>query len=94
MYRFQPIHVAAVVHSELLPFLIKKGAKIDARTGKGWQPIHFAAAFGDPASLRAIIQAAGDPTAKNHAGKTPLQLAEKYGKRDCVDFLRQPQSTR
>jgi ankyrin len=91
---FQPIHVAAVAHSELLPFLIKSGAKIDAPTGKGWQPIHFAAVFGDAASLRAIIKAEGDPSAKNHDGKTPLQLAEELGKTDCVNFLKQLKSTR
>lgn len=91
---FQPIHVAAVVHSDLLPFFIKSGAKIDTPTGKGWQPIHFAAVSGDAASLRAIITAEGDPSAKNHDGNTPLQLAEDLGKTDRVHCLKQLKSTR
>ena len=82
----QPIH-CSFVKPELIPFLIKKGAKIDATTGEGWQPVHFAAAFGDAAMLKAVIDAGGNPKAKTLNGKTPLQLAEEFKQEGSVKFL-------
>jgi ankyrin repeat protein len=75
---------------EIVPYLINKGAKIDARTGEGWQPIHLAAAYGEKSTLEAVIHAGGDPSAKTRDGKTPLQVAEKFGKKENADFLKHP----
>jgi ankyrin repeat protein len=85
----QPIHIA-LGSPEIIPYLINKGAQIDARTGEGWQPIHLAAAYGEKATLEAVIHAGGDPSAKTRDGKTPLQVAEKFGKKENADFLKHP----
>ena len=83
----QPIH-CSFGKPNLIPFLIKNGAKIDATTGEGWQIIHFAAAFGEVSILKAVIQAGGNPAAKTHDGKSPLQLAEEFEQKDSVKFLK------
>lgn len=82
----QPIH-CSFVHPGLIPFLIKKGAKIDASTGEGWQPIHFAAAFGDTAALRAMIKAGANPAARTRDGKSVLQIAKDFKKDEHVKLL-------
>lgn len=83
----QPIH-CSFAKPELIPFLIKKGAKIDATTGEGWQPVHFAAAFGQPVMLKAVIQAGGNPAAKNRDGKSSIQIAEKFKNEETSKVLR------
>lgn len=83
----QPIHLSGG-KPELIPYLVKKGAKIDARTREGWQLVHLAAAHGDKASLEAVIKAGGDPKAKTNDGKTPLQLAKEFTKEENAKYLR------
>jgi len=82
----QPIHLAAMF-PDIIPTLIRNGAKIDAATGEGWQPIHLAAAFGDPDALRTVIASGGDPAAKTRDGKTPLQLAGEFENEENAGFL-------
>lgn len=84
----QPIHLAATVHPQLISFLLKHGGKINAKTGNGWQPIHFAAAFGTVACLKAVIEAGGNPVVANRDSLTPLQLAEKHDNKDCANFFK------
>lgn len=85
----QPIHLA-VFNPEMIPYLIGKGAKIDAQTSDGWQPIHLAAAHGDKASLEAVIKAGGDPKTKNRDGKSPLELAEEFDNPENTEYLTHP----
>jgi ankyrin repeat protein len=58
------------------------------KESKSWQPVHFAAAFGDAAMLKAVIDAGGNPKAKTLGGKTPLQLAEEFNQEGSVRFLK------
>jgi ankyrin repeat protein len=83
----QPIHLA-FFDPEMISFLVAKGAKIDAETGEGWQPIHLAAAHGNPAWMEAVIKAGGDPKAKTRDGKTPLRIAEWFENEEIVEFLK------
>jgi ankyrin len=83
----QPIHMAAG-KPEFISFLLKMGAKIDATTGEGWQPIHFAAAFGNAVTLKSLIEAGSDSKAKTPDGKTPLDLAKEHNNSDTSDFLK------
>jgi ankyrin repeat protein len=88
----QLIHLAGFVHWSgfnpvLIPYLIRKGAKIDAVTGEGWQPIHLAAAHGNAEILKVIIASGGNPKAKTTDGKTPLQLAKEFANKESVEYL-------
>jgi len=83
----QPIHIA-LGSPEMVSLLIKKGAKIDAETGEGWQLIHLASAYGDKRSLEAVIKAAGDPKARTRDGKTPFQLATEFKNEETAAFLK------
>lgn len=83
----QPIHLS-IFRPAIIPFLIRKGAKIDAQTGEGWQPIHIAAAHGETSMVEAVIKAGGNPFAKTRNGMTPLLLAEKHDQKENTEFLR------
>ncbi len=82
----QPIHLAGS-NPEIIPYLIKKGAKIDALTGEGWQLVHLAAAHGDLKILKAVIANGGNPKAKTTDGKTPLQLAREFTNKENEEYL-------
>jgi hypothetical protein len=46
---------------------------------------------GDTKAVQGLIQTGADLTARNTEGLTPLQWAEKYGKTEIINILRQPQ---
>ena len=54
------------------------GADPTARGVLGLTPLHWAAAFNQPAVLTALVAAGADPTARDKNGGTPLHYAAEY----------------
>ena len=51
--------------SPVVTALADAGADLEARNGKGWTPLHFAAAFGtSPSVVAALLDAGADPEAR------------------------------
>ena len=82
-----------------LPDAIEKGflrtvqqhiaAKTDLNkpNAAGLTPLHLAAAKGDPAIFKALIDAGADPKRKSSDGKTPLDVARARNQTAIVQML-------
>jgi ankyrin repeat protein len=55
----------------------------------GLTPLHIAAAKGDLATFKLLLQAGADPKRKSPDGKTPLDLARARNQVAIVQFLDQ-----
>ena len=58
--------------------LIKRGANVNRRAKTGRTPLHYAAQGGSERLIRALIAAGADPNAKDKAGDTPQDLADRW----------------
>lgn len=60
-YRFTPLHVAAMHgNGDIITFLVKSGANIEARDSQSRTPLALAAEFGIPEAVRALLAAGAD----------------------------------
>ena len=50
-------------------------------------PLHFAAAFGIPESIQALLKAGADVMARNEDGLTPLHDAAEYATPESIQVL-------
>ena len=75
---FTLLHLAAFFGgAEAVKTLLARGmpADADAENAIGVRPIHSAAAVGDHASVRALLEAGANPNVKQQGGYTPLHTA-------------------
>ncbi|XP_060580276.1 ankyrin repeat domain-containing protein 42-like isoform X2 [Ruditapes philippinarum] len=73
---------------EHLKSLIEKGvSNINEQDEKGSTAAHKAAAQGHVHILQYLREAGADINLRNSQGKTPLNVAQKYGNRTCVKVL-------
>ena len=71
-----PLHLAAGLNNtNLVDYLISKGADAKAATKQGWTPLHWAAHLNAAAAVTLLLEKGVDPSAKAVDGKTPLQVA-------------------
>ncbi|XP_054652706.1 ankyrin repeat domain-containing protein 66 isoform X2 [Dunckerocampus dactyliophorus] len=84
-----PLHWAASKGDvETARLLLDHGARPCLRTELGWTPGHFAAEAGSLAVLR-LLHSVHAPLDKDDAsGEKPVRIAEIYGHKECVLFLR------
>ncbi|WP_168456244.1 ankyrin repeat domain-containing protein [Wolbachia endosymbiont of Ctenocephalides felis wCfeJ] len=74
--RFTPLHLAALQDdTELIGFLIAKGAKINEKDAKeGYTPLHIASLYGSKKSVQALVDGGADLECKDDNLHTPLFL--------------------
>jgi ankyrin repeat protein len=70
---------------ESLKLLMKSGAKIDATDDCGWTAFHWAASAGHAPILIFLVENGGKSILSRDS--TPLLLAARYGRQDCVAYL-------
>jgi ankyrin repeat protein len=74
-----PLHIAAREgNRELVEWLIAHGADLKAIDDRhGATPLGWAAYYGKPAPIEALLGAGADPKHRNSYGLTPYQVAEE-----------------
>jgi ankyrin repeat protein len=84
-----PLHLAAwngnVATCRLL---LERGADIRALDGGGRNAVHYAVSGNHIDICRFLVEQGADYTARNVKSKTPLEMAERTGRRDFIVYLR------
>jgi ankyrin repeat protein len=73
---------------DVIDFLIKQGADLNAPDAAGDRPLHLAIDRGHRVIAKYLVQKGADIDAQDRAGKTPLQLAIEQGESDIEQMLR------
>lgn len=74
----------------MIEFLLRHGAHINAQTDSGWTPLHAAVDIEGDGALQAqreatasvtklLLRYGADPRVADNCGRTPLDIAERYG---------------
>jgi ankyrin repeat protein len=75
-----PLHYAVTGDGEaaleITRFLLSKGAKVDAFSPNGTTPLMLATLYGQEDAITLLLQEKANPTLKNNADRTALDLAE------------------
>jgi ankyrin len=88
-----PLHVAAYSgYDAAVDLLLANGANARVKTREGTTPLHSVAVGDGGVSTRlhiaeSLLAAGAEVTARDKAGKTPLDLARKKGEREMVELL-------
>ena len=64
------------------------GTDVNAKTGSGWTPLHYAAREGHKEITDLLLTSGADVNAKTDAGETPLDNAIKYKRIETAALLR------
>ena len=86
--RLPLIAAACWQRSELLPLLVKHGAKLDSHDNMGRTALHCAALQGDAIAVRALLDAGANPNTEDENGETPV-FATLTNEGDRIETLRQ-----
>ena len=88
-YGWAPLAYAAYNgHMEIVDYLLKHGAAIDATTENGSTALFFAARFGHEAVIDLLLKNKADPTIANEREETAVDWAVKSGNASIEDKLR------
>jgi ankyrin repeat protein len=70
-------------------FLIRKGAKVNAKDISGMTPLHHAVKDGSREMVEFLIQNGAEVNARDSAGSTPLDMVrDKVLHRELIEYLR------
>ena len=85
-----PLHAAvAGKHVEVVEYLVKNGADVNARQQGDFTPLHGAAANGHAQMVKILVENNADKKAKASDGKTPADYAKDKGFQEIENYLRQ-----
>jgi ankyrin repeat protein len=70
---------AAEGHSDVVQFLIEKGANVNAASQSGFTPLVFATVKDDAESIRHLVAAGADPNTTLPSGARAVNVAAAYG---------------
>ena len=77
----------------MLKFLIKSGAKINAKDKDGSTPLHTAVEYNNPEAVKFLIEKGARFDMKNNNGKAPLDIANDNAESALLaDYLSQLQN--
>jgi ankyrin repeat protein len=80
------LHVAALHNRvQIGELLLSLGAKIDAKSVRGDEPIHISSHFGNTAFVSFLLSSGAPVSSRNAGGQCPIQLAVS---RSCVESVR------
>jgi ankyrin repeat protein len=83
-----PLHWASLLgRAEMVAFLTKKGANVNAGEGMFGKPIHWAAGVGHADAVRGLADAGADLQADADILGSPLHWAVRSGRRDAANAL-------
>ncbi|XP_075472810.1 ankyrin repeat domain-containing protein 45 isoform X2 [Ascaphus truei] len=83
-----PIFPACILgRSDVVKELVKHGANVNEQTARGYLPIHCAAAWGQLEVLTTLVELGTDILALNFRGEKACEIAARYNKTECVQFL-------
>jgi len=75
-------------HTNIVTFLLSKGAKIDEANSQMWTPLHRAAYNGHLGAVQALVNSGANINAKTSSGMTPLKMAEGNNHTEVAEFLK------
>ncbi|KAJ1173202.1 hypothetical protein NDU88_005042 [Pleurodeles waltl] len=83
-----PLFLACMLgRIEVIQEMAKHGVDLNQRTPRGYSPIHCAAAWGQLDTLSTMVELGADIVANNFRGEKARDVALRYRKTDCADFL-------
>lgn len=89
------LHIAAAHgHTEIIDYLISKGAKLDVKDKKGRTPLHRAAEKGHVNAVKVLLQAGANMYSLDQEGKTPLHLASQNQHTDVLRSILKKEARR
>lgn len=89
LYGWPPLTYAAYNgHTQIVDYLLKRGAQIDAKTENGSSALFFAARFGHIEVVELLLKNKADPMIVNENGDTAVDWALKSENTDIADLLR------
>lgn len=76
-------------HTEIVEYLLGRGAEVDGKTENGSTPLFFAARFGHVDTVKVLLKHGADPTILNDRDETADDWAVKGRQLEIEDLLRQ-----
>lgn len=87
-HNFPPLfHVKGSESVPIAKLLVQHGARLDHIGNYGWTVLHSAAADGELAYVRWLLEESLDPKARNEEGLTPRELAKSAGHDEVAELL-------
>ena len=87
---FTPLHLAAArCRTNVVEFLLEKGADVERKSKDGSRPLHLAAQEGCTNVVTMLLARKAKINARDDQGRTPLKRAADWGQNSTVEFLRQ-----
>jgi ankyrin repeat protein len=67
--------------------LVELGFDVNARSRRGWTPLHFAAFMGELDRARALVEGGATVDIEDYEGASPLDIARSEGHVEVVEYL-------
>lgn len=83
-----PLDLAAILgRHAMVKELLNRGVEVNEATGKGYQALHHAAAWGRVECLKVLVDGGAGLHNKTIYDETARDIALRYKQTECVDFL-------